>query len=99
MKVYEDARLLAPAEELATLLTALTALRRGDANVRLPLHWQGLAGKVADAFNEVVELNAAMAAELARLAAGRRQGRQAEAARVAGTRAASGASRSSPSTR
>ena len=68
MKVYEDARLLAPAEELATLLTALTALRRGDANVRLPLHWQGLAGKVADVFNDVVEQNAAMASELTRLA-------------------------------
>ncbi|CAH0348299.1 HAMP domain-containing protein [Aquabacterium sp. CECT 9606] len=54
-------------QELATLLTALTALRRGDASVRLPRHWEGLAGKVADVFNDVVEQNEAMALELARL--------------------------------
>ena len=51
----------APADELAVLLSALTALRRGDASVRLPAHWTGLSGKVADAFNAVVELNAGMA--------------------------------------
>ncbi|MBA4111340.1 MAG: hybrid sensor histidine kinase/response regulator [Leptothrix sp. (in: Bacteria)] len=54
-------------QELATLLTALTALRRGDATVRLPRHWEGLAGKVADVFNDVVEQNETMALELARL--------------------------------
>ena len=67
MKIYEHATLLAPAEELAALLTALTALRRGDATVRLPVTWSGLPGKVADVFNDVVEQNANMAAELARL--------------------------------
>ena len=46
------------ADELHTLLTALVALRKGDASVRLPLHWPGMAGKVADAFNDVVEQNA-----------------------------------------
>src|SRR5437762_515983 len=64
---YEDSTLLAPAQELSVLLAALTALRKGDASVRLPVHWPGLSGKVADVFNEVVELNATMAAELARL--------------------------------
>ena len=64
---YEDSTLLAPAQELSVLLAALTALRKGDASVRLPLHWPGLSGKVADVFNDVVEQNAAMAAELARL--------------------------------
>jgi HAMP domain-containing protein/signal transduction histidine kinase/DNA-binding response OmpR family regulator len=68
MKVYDDVALHpAPTEELAALLTALTGLRRGDASVRLPVHWEGLAGKVADVFNDVVEQNAGMAAELARL--------------------------------
>ena len=66
MKV-EDSSVLAPADEMAALLAALTRLRRGDAAVRLPLDWQGLAGKVADVFNDVVEQNAAMAEELARL--------------------------------
>src|SRR4249920_3059239 len=55
------------ADELHTLLTALVALRKGDAGVRLPVHWPGVAGRVADAFNDVVEQNANMAEELARL--------------------------------
>ena len=67
MNVHKDAALTAPADELATLLDALASLRRGDATARLPAHWSGLAGKVADTFNDVVELNATMAAELARL--------------------------------
>jgi len=49
------------------LLAALSALRKGDAAIRLPLHWPGVAGKVADAFNDVVEQNASMAEELSRL--------------------------------
>ena len=53
-------------QELTALLAALNALRRGDATVRLPHHWEGIAGKVADAFNEVVEQNAAMAEEHAK---------------------------------
>src|SRR5437764_14597644 len=53
--------------EMTTLLSALTALRKGKANVRLPLVWTGVAGKVADAFNQVVEMNERMANELARL--------------------------------
>ena len=36
MNVHKDAVLTAPADELATLLDALTALRRGDATARLP---------------------------------------------------------------
>ena len=35
--------------------------------VRLPAEWTGVAGKVADAFNEVVEMNEQLAAELGRL--------------------------------
>ncbi|MGZ3305931.1 MAG: HAMP domain-containing protein, partial [Asticcacaulis sp.] len=53
--------------EMTALLHALTALRKGQADVRLPLEWTGVAGKVADAFNQVVEMNELMAAELGRL--------------------------------
>ncbi len=53
--------------EMTTLVTALTALKRGKQGVRLPMEWTGLAGKVADVFNDVVELNERMADELARL--------------------------------
>src|SRR5579872_2068296 len=53
--------------EMTTLLSALTALKKGKTGVRLPLDWTGVEGRVADAFNEVVELNERMAGELARL--------------------------------
>src|SRR5437588_10834358 len=53
--------------EMTALLTALTALKKGQPGVRLPVEWTGVAGKVADAFNDVVELNERMASELARL--------------------------------
>src|SRR3954469_2638584 len=67
MKVIDDPNVSGRQEELNSLLVALNGLRKGDASVRLPLHWTGVSGKVADAFNDVVELNAAMAEELARL--------------------------------
>ena len=53
--------------DAATLLTALKALKKGDFSVRLPVAWLGLAGKIADSFNEVVELNERLASELERL--------------------------------
>ncbi len=49
------------------LLTALTALKRGDFSARLPLDWNGTAGKIADAFNDVIERNEKMATELERM--------------------------------
>ena len=49
------------------LLAALTALKKGDFSARLPLEWTGVAGKVADTFNDVIELNQRMARELERL--------------------------------
>ncbi len=57
----------ASAIDTNVLLAALVALKRGDCSVRLPMHWTGVAGKVADTFNEVVELNERMARELDRL--------------------------------
>ncbi len=53
--------------ETTALLDALIALKKGRAGVRLPSDWTGVAGRVADAFNEVVELNERMASEMARL--------------------------------
>src|SRR5262245_60181717 len=49
------------------LLKALRALKNGDFTVRLPDEWTGVASKVAETFNEVIELNERMAEELARL--------------------------------
>ena len=49
------------------LLNALATLKSGDFSIRLPLDWVGIAGKVADTFNEVVALNQRMSRELGRL--------------------------------
>src|SRR5258706_2661147 len=58
----------APGElDNARLLAALTALKKGDFTARLPIDLEGLDGKIADAFNDVVELNQKMAQELERL--------------------------------
>ena len=46
------------------LLDALEAMRLGDFSVRLPKHFAGLAGKIADAFNDIVGANERMAQQL-----------------------------------
>ena len=53
--------------DIRELLAALTAFKKGDFSVRLPVEWTGLAGKVADTFNDVIEQNERMAHELGRL--------------------------------
>jgi HAMP domain-containing protein/signal transduction histidine kinase/DNA-binding response OmpR family regulator len=42
-------------------------MRDGDFSVRLPGNWTGLAGKIADTFNEIVTANQQMAKELKRV--------------------------------
>ncbi|WP_444876173.1 HAMP domain-containing protein [Aquibium pacificus] len=49
------------------ILTALKTFRRGDFSVRLPMHFDGIDGEIADAFNEIVELNDQMTKEFDRL--------------------------------
>src|SRR6516225_5073714 len=48
------------------LLLALQAVRDGDFSVRLPSDHTGLAGKIADTFNEIVTSNQQLARELER---------------------------------
>lgn len=54
-------------QEMIAVLQGLLSLNRGDAGKRLPAEWTGLAGKVADAFNQVIEMNEHLAEELGRL--------------------------------
>ncbi|HYQ16393.1 MAG TPA: hypothetical protein VEQ58_11570, partial [Polyangiaceae bacterium] len=54
-------------EELRELLRVLSAVREGDFSVRLPGHWTGLVGKIADTVNDVVSANQSMAAQLDRM--------------------------------
>ena len=52
------------ATDLHILLHGLQAMRDGDFSVRLPGHWTGLEGKIADTFNEIIAANQQMAQEL-----------------------------------
>ena len=51
-------------DELRELLRVFLAVRDGDFSVRLPGHWTGLVGKIADAVNDVVSANERMATQL-----------------------------------
>src|SRR5690348_1711686 len=53
--------------DLAVILAGLQTMRDGDFSVRLPGSWTGLAGKIADTFNEIVSANQQMAQELKRV--------------------------------
>jgi HAMP domain-containing protein/CheY-like chemotaxis protein/signal transduction histidine kinase len=53
--------------EMRELLDVLLAVRDGDFSVRLPGHWTGLEGKIADALNDVVQANQKMAEQLERV--------------------------------
>src|SRR5262249_1250261 len=52
----------------------LQSMRAGDFTVRLPGDWTGIAGKIADTFNDIVAANARLASELERV--GQTVGRQ-----------------------
>ena len=52
---------------LPQLLLALLAYKDGDFSVRLPSDWTGVAGKIADGFNEAVALNQRLTSETARV--------------------------------
>jgi len=49
------------------LLGALRAVARGDFTVKLPGNWDGIDGDIAEAFNEVVSMDARMLAEIDRI--------------------------------
>ena len=53
--------------DLTVILTSLQTMRDGDFSVRLPGTWIGLAGKIADTFNDIVAANQQMAQELKRV--------------------------------
>ncbi|MCW2527271.1 MAG: two-component hybrid sensor and regulator [Pseudonocardiales bacterium] len=53
--------------DVKVLLGVLAQVKAGDFTVRMPLDWTGLAGKVADGFNDVIVSNQALGIELARV--------------------------------
>ncbi|GAB3743419.1 HAMP domain-containing protein [Lysobacter olei] len=56
------------------ILAAMQAVRRGDFSVQLPAHWDGIEGKLAEAFNDIALANRRLAAELDRV--GQKVGRE-----------------------
>ena len=50
------------------LQQAMVAFRKGDFAVRLPTNWTGVQGRIADLFNEVVEMSARRAQQAAEVA-------------------------------
>ena len=51
-------------QEPNKLLETLTALRRGDFSIRMPVDLVGMDGKIADTLNDILELNEKMAKAL-----------------------------------
>src|SRR5262245_57430033 len=62
LKLADGSRL-----EPRVFLNTLQAVRQGDFSARLPDDWTGLAGKIADTFNEIVLAHARTAQELRRI--------------------------------
>ncbi|HEY5252188.1 MAG TPA: HAMP domain-containing protein, partial [Acidimicrobiales bacterium] len=63
----DSARPLADELDADVLLNVLAEVKRGDFTARMPLAWTGVAGKVADGFNDVIIANQALEVELARV--------------------------------
>ena len=49
------------------LLSVLTSFKKGNFGARLPVEWTGVAGRISDTLNDVLEINEKMARELERL--------------------------------
>ena len=56
-----------PSADLVAILASLQTMRDGDFSVRLPGSWVGLAGKIADTFNDIAAANQQMAQDLKRV--------------------------------
>src|SRR3712207_1089852 len=67
------------------LLKALRAFRKGDFTARLPTDLTGIGGEIAEAFNDIADLNQGLASELDRVAkVVGKEGRIGERGRLAG---------------
>ncbi|WP_236849423.1 HAMP domain-containing protein, partial [Chlorogloeopsis fritschii] len=53
--------------DLKQLLRTLSAVKKGDFSARMPIDQTGMAGKIADTLNDIIEQNERLAAELQRI--------------------------------
>jgi HAMP domain-containing protein/CheY-like chemotaxis protein/signal transduction histidine kinase len=67
LKAAGNGKSLEQSPDLSLILASLQTMRDGNFSVRLPGHWTGLAGKIADTFNEIVTANQQIAQELKRV--------------------------------
>src|SRR5689334_13429558 len=60
-----------PSDQLDTrqLLRVLTAIKKGDFSARMPDDQIGVAGKVADTLNDIIDMNRRLTQEYARISA------------------------------
>ncbi|MCY7354496.1 MAG: HAMP domain-containing protein, partial [Lysobacter sp.] len=63
-----------PLDPMQELLVAMHAVRGGDFSVHLPLHWDGVAGKLAETFNDITIANRRLCHDLGRV--GEKVGRE-----------------------
>jgi signal transduction histidine kinase/HAMP domain-containing protein/AmiR/NasT family two-component response regulator len=57
----------AEAYDPTVLLRVLGDVKAGDFSARMPVHWVGVEGKIADGLNEIISANQAFATELQRV--------------------------------
>src|ERR1700685_903648 len=67
MSARSTATMAPDALDKRELLKVLMAFRRGDFSVRMSANGDGADGKIAEALNEVIELNQKMAREFAKI--------------------------------
>jgi len=67
MNTFESARPVHEVLAAGELLAVLRALKKGDFSTRLPLDRSGIAGEIAEAFNEWAEINHRLVGELQRV--------------------------------
>ncbi|MUL37316.1 HAMP domain-containing protein [Gloeocapsopsis dulcis] len=53
--------------DLKQLLTTLTEIKKGNFAARMPIDQTGIAGKIADTLNDIIDMNERLAAELERI--------------------------------
>lgn len=53
--------------DLRQLLRTLSAVKKGDFSARMPVDQTGMAGKIADTLNDIIEQNERLTAELQRI--------------------------------
>src|SRR6266480_3342534 len=58
---------LTPRDFERLLLRTLTAMKKGDFSVRMPVEFTGTQGKIADTLNDILDLNDRTANEIERI--------------------------------